>query len=107
MRRRGPSPRSHFASNISEMAWSRRMLVYRSGRTAPTPKPAIGRRIAAARMPVEEPSVESPAERLRLRRFVPLVAVAVAAILVMAMGWHRELSLENVVRYRDQLDAFV
>ena len=48
-----------------------------------------------------------PTERFRLRRLIPLAAIAMVAILVVAMGWHRELSLENIVRYRDQLDAFV
>ena len=48
-----------------------------------------------------------PTERFRLRRLIPLAAIAMVAILVVAMGWHRELSLENLVRYRTALDAFV
>ena len=41
------------------------------------------------------------------RRLAPLgVALALAAV-VFAMGWHRELSLENLVRHRATLDAFV
>ena len=58
-------------------------------------------------MPAEPPPAMRPTERFRLRRLVPLAAIAMVAILVVAMGWHRELSLENIVRYRDQLDAFV
>jgi uncharacterized membrane protein YdjX (TVP38/TMEM64 family) len=42
-----------------------------------------------------------------LRRLAPLIAVACMAALVLAMGWHRELSLENLVRNRAALDAFV
>jgi len=37
-----------------------------------------------------------------LRRFGPLVAVAVAMGLVFALGWHHHLSLENVVAQRDR-----
>ena len=59
-------------------------------------------------MLAEDPSVTtSPTERFRVRRLVPLAAVAAAAILVVAMGWHRELSLENIVRYRTALGGFV
>lgn len=47
------------------------------------------------------------ADRPKLRRFGPLIAVAAVAVLVLAMGWHRELSLENLVRNRAALDAFV
>jgi uncharacterized membrane protein YdjX (TVP38/TMEM64 family) len=59
-------------------------------------------------MLAEDPSVTtSPTERFRVRRLVPLAAVAAVAILVVAMGWHRELSLENIVRYRTALGGFV
>ena len=59
-------------------------------------------------MPVEDPSGTSPATGWnRLRRFIPLAAVATLAVLVLAMGWHRELSLENLVRYRAVLDSVV
>lgn len=50
---------------------------------------------------------EPAADRPRLRRFAPLIAVVGVAVLVLAMGWHRELSLENLVRNRAVLDAFV
>lgn len=46
-------------------------------------------------------------ERFRLRRLAPLVIIAVLAGLVVAMGWHRDLSLDNLVRYRTTLDAFI
>src|SRR5262245_58937266 len=47
------------------------------------------------------------AVRLSLRRFGPLAVVGALAVLVLAMGWHRELSLENLVRYRATLDGFI
>ena len=50
---------------------------------------------------------ELKTEPFRLRRLIPLAAIAAVAILVVAMGWHRELSLENLVRYRTALDGFV
>jgi uncharacterized membrane protein YdjX (TVP38/TMEM64 family) len=46
-------------------------------------------------------------ERGRLRRFTPLAVVVAVAVLVLTMGWHRELSLENLVRHRAALDDFV
>jgi uncharacterized membrane protein YdjX (TVP38/TMEM64 family) len=42
-----------------------------------------------------------------LRRFLPVVAIVLLALLVYAMGWHRELSLENLVRHRAIIDQFV
>ena len=50
---------------------------------------------------------EPGAERFRLRRLVPLALVVALAVLILAMGWHRELSLENLVRYRATLETFV
>jgi uncharacterized membrane protein YdjX (TVP38/TMEM64 family) len=59
-------------------------------------------------MPAEDPPVTTAAsERFRLRRWLPLVAVLAMAAAVAATGWHRELSLENLVRYRASLDDFV
>lgn len=46
-------------------------------------------------------------DRVRLTRLAPLIVVAGLAILVVALGWHRELSLENLVRHRASLDAFI
>ena len=61
-------------------------------------------------MPVERRSdlrTGAGTERLRLRRFAPLAVIGAVAVLVLAMGWHRELSMENLVRYRTTLDALV
>ncbi len=82
------------------MASWRRVLVYRSACTCPAQiRPATS---TAASMPAEPPPAMRPTERFRLRRLIPLAAIAMVAILVVAMGWHRELSLENLVRYRDR-----
>ena len=57
-----------------------------------------------------EPAIPvSPAAgaRLRLPRLLPLVLLAAAALMVVAMGWHRALSLESLVRHREEIDAFV
>ncbi len=50
---------------------------------------------------------ESGAGRFRLRRLLPLGILAALAVLVLAMGWHRELSLETLVRHRTALDIVV
>jgi uncharacterized membrane protein YdjX (TVP38/TMEM64 family) len=38
----------------------------------------------------------------RWKRFVPLVAIAAVMALVVLMGWHREVTAENVVALRDR-----
>ena len=45
--------------------------------------------------------------RLRLRRLMPLAAIATAVTLVYATGWHRALSLETLVGHRAAIDAFI
>lgn len=45
--------------------------------------------------------------KFSLRRLVPLILVVVAAGVVMAMGWHRQLSFETLVRHYDALRAFI
>jgi uncharacterized membrane protein YdjX (TVP38/TMEM64 family) len=42
-----------------------------------------------------------------LRRLAPLAAILVLIALVYAMGWHREVSLETLVRHRAAIDAFM
>ncbi len=42
-----------------------------------------------------------------LRRFWPLAAIVLLAAFVYAMGWHRELSLETLVRHRAALESFI
>ena len=59
-------------------------------------------------MPADDPpAIKAASERFRLYRWLPLVAVLAMAVAVAATGWHRELSLENLVRYRTAIDGFV
>src|SRR5262245_49619694 len=51
--------------------------------------------------------VPQRAERLTARRLVPVAAIVLLAVVVFAMGWHRQLSLETLVRHRASLDDFV
>ncbi len=39
-----------------------------------------------------------------LKRFGPLACVAAATLLALASGWHREVTLENIVVLRDRFD---
>jgi uncharacterized membrane protein YdjX (TVP38/TMEM64 family) len=41
------------------------------------------------------------------RRLAPVAAVVLVMALVFAMGWHRYLSLETLVRHRAAIDSFV
>ncbi len=43
----------------------------------------------------------------QLRRFAPLAAIFILMAVAFAMGWHRHLSLESLVRNRAALAAFV
>ena len=42
-----------------------------------------------------------------LRRLAPLAVIVLLAGLIFAMGWHRELTLENLIKHRVALSAFV
>src|SRR5260370_17823932 len=55
-------------------------------------------------VPSPSPAVAGP---LRLRRFLPFAAVVVLMVVILAMGWHRQLSFETLVRHRAGIDAFV
>jgi uncharacterized membrane protein YdjX (TVP38/TMEM64 family) len=61
-------------------------------------------------MRVDEASVTpnvAPDRHRRLRRLAPVAAIVLVMALVFAMGWHRFLSLETLVRHRAAIDAFV
>src|SRR4051794_41961472 len=45
--------------------------------------------------------------RLSLRRLAPLVVVIVVSVGVIAFGWHRQLSFEQVARHHEALSAFI
>src|SRR5207245_8188034 len=42
-----------------------------------------------------------------LCRLVPLIVIAVASAVVIAMGWHRQLSFETLARHDDALRDFI
>ncbi len=48
-----------------------------------------------------------PSPDRRYSRFVPLAIVAVAMAIAFAMGWHKSLTLENVVAVRDRFHGFL
>ena len=48
-----------------------------------------------------------PTGAVRLRRFLPVVAVVLVLAVILAMGWHRQLSFETLVRHRAGIDAFI
>jgi uncharacterized membrane protein YdjX (TVP38/TMEM64 family) len=56
--------------------------------------------------PVPPEAGERP-RTIQLRRYLPLAVVAALTVLVVALGWHRELSLENLVKYRSEIDQFI
>ena len=60
-------------------------------------------------MPVEYNQTEPPrsARGFATLRLLPLVVVVGVAGVVIATGWHRHLSLETLLRYRADIDAFV
>lgn len=61
-----------------------------------------------ASKPDASPSAGASADgRLSLGKALPLAAIVGAAVLVFAMGWHRELSVEALTKHRAALDAFV
>jgi uncharacterized membrane protein YdjX (TVP38/TMEM64 family) len=45
--------------------------------------------------------------RLSLRRIVPLAAVVAVSVVVIGMGWHRQLSFETLVRHYETLEDFI
>jgi uncharacterized membrane protein YdjX (TVP38/TMEM64 family) len=52
-------------------------------------------------------TVAAGAQGLTLRRFAPLLVIVLLAGLIFAMGWYRELTLENLIKHRVALSAFV
>ena len=45
--------------------------------------------------------------RMPLARFAPLLVIAAAMLLVFAMGWHRAITLENIVASRDRFHVLL
>ena len=53
------------------------------------------------------PADGAPFPRLSLRRLAPLVVLVVVSVGVIAFGWHRQLSFEEVARHHEALGAFI
>jgi uncharacterized membrane protein YdjX (TVP38/TMEM64 family) len=51
--------------------------------------------------------VPRPGPGSGFRRLLPLAAILAVMAVVFAMGWHRALSLENLIRHRAAIDAFI
>src|SRR6478672_951644 len=45
--------------------------------------------------------------RQRLGRWLPLGAILLASIVAFAMGWHRHVSVETLLRYHDEIHKFI
>jgi uncharacterized membrane protein YdjX (TVP38/TMEM64 family) len=58
----------------------------------------------AREVAVPSPTIVGPA---RLRRFVPFAIVLIVLTVILATGWHRQLSFETLVRHRVGIDAFM
>jgi len=62
-------------------------------------------------MPTNHQPAASPEttdrRRFRLARLIPLAVIASLALLVYATGWHRELTLETLVKHRAAIDGFI
>jgi len=52
-------------------------------------------------------SARAGSSKFPLCRLVPLIVIAVASAVVIAMGWHRQLSFETLARHDDALRDFI
>ncbi len=52
-------------------------------------------------------TVRNSGRKISLRRLAPLIAVGVVSVVIIAMGWHREISFETLARHHDALRNFV
>ena len=51
--------------------------------------------------------LETGSAKPLLRRFAPLAVIVVLIAVVYAMGWHRAVSIETLVRHRTAIDTFM
>jgi uncharacterized membrane protein YdjX (TVP38/TMEM64 family) len=54
-----------------------------------------------------EPPTSHPSARSTVRRWLPLGIIAAVSIVAVAAGWHRLISVENLVRHHATLHAFI
>jgi uncharacterized membrane protein YdjX (TVP38/TMEM64 family) len=55
----------------------------------------------------DPPTVGAGSPKVAMRRLCPLIVVLVVSGVVVAMGWHRQLSFETLVRHHDALREFI
>ena len=55
----------------------------------------------------DPPSAGATRAKFSLRRLVPLIVIAVASGVVIAMGWQHQLSFETLARHHEALRAFI
>jgi len=55
----------------------------------------------------DPPTVGAGSPKFAMRRLCPLVVVLAVSGVVVAMGWHRQLSFETLVRHHDALREFI
>src|SRR5262249_57186697 len=55
----------------------------------------------------DPPSTGAARAKFSPRRLVPLIVIAVASGVVIAMGWQHELSFETLARHYEALRAFI
>ena len=60
-----------------------------------------------SRQDVAAPAAARRARRFPAARLAPLAILVLLAVAVVAMGWHRELSLDALVRHRAALESFI
>src|SRR5258707_5913385 len=64
--------------------------------------------LAPTMTPKDDPSPAGAAgAKFSPRRLVPLIVIAVAAGVVIAMGWQRQLSFETLARHYEALRTFI
>jgi len=66
----------------------------------------VPRRKAAETLP-QHGGTSKAAGRVWAKRWLPLLALGAAMALVFGMGWHRQLTLENIAAHRYALKAFL
>ena len=71
------------------------------------PAATPGLRSAWQVMSERSDSQANTARGIPLRRWLPLAVIVLVSVVVIAMGWHRQLSAETLVRHHDAIQAFI
>jgi uncharacterized membrane protein YdjX (TVP38/TMEM64 family) len=52
-------------------------------------------------------AIKTDRRRSLLRRLAPLIAIGLVSVVIVAMGWHRQLSLATLMRHHELLQSFI